>query len=89
MLFEPVRNIGLTLLVSAGIIGLFIGFAAQSLLSNLFASLQIAITQPIRGYHLLFLSIRLIIIIQCFLWILLFNNESEKCCNGLFIHFFG
>ncbi len=46
--FPGVRNIGATLLTSAGVAGIIIGFAAQKSLANLLAGLQIAITQPIK-----------------------------------------
>ncbi len=46
--FPGVRNIGASLLASAGIAGLVLGVAARSVLSNLLAGLQIALTQPIR-----------------------------------------
>jgi small-conductance mechanosensitive channel len=46
--FPGVRNIGASLLASAGIAGLVLGFAAKPILGNLLAGLQIAITQPIR-----------------------------------------
>ncbi len=46
--FSGVRQIGVSLLASAGIAGIVIGFAAQRTLGALFAGLQIAIAQPIR-----------------------------------------
>ena len=46
--FPKVRNIGATLLTSAGVAGIIIGFAAQKSIANLLAGLQIAITQPIK-----------------------------------------
>ena len=46
--FPGVRNIGASLLASAGIAGLVVGFAAKPILGNLLAGLQIAVTQPIR-----------------------------------------
>lgn len=46
--FEVVRNVGVSLLASAGIAGVVIGFAAQRTIGNLFAGLQLSITQPIR-----------------------------------------
>ncbi|SKB67139.1 mechanosensitive ion channel family protein [Alkalitalea saponilacus] len=46
--FETIREIGVSLLASAGIAGLIIGFAAQKSISMLLAGFQIAITQPIR-----------------------------------------
>lgn len=46
--FDKVYEIGLSLLASAGIAGIIIGFAAQKSLSLLLAGFQIAITQPIR-----------------------------------------
>jgi xanthosine utilization system XapX-like protein len=48
MSFEKVRQLGTTILASAGILGIIIGFAAQRTLSTLLAGLQIAITQPFR-----------------------------------------
>lgn len=48
MMFEGVRNIGVSLFASAGIAGLIIGFAAQKVIGAILAGLQIAITQPIR-----------------------------------------
>jgi len=46
--FDTARNIGLSLLTSAGIIGVVVGFAAQKSLGLVLAGLQIALTQPIR-----------------------------------------
>lgn len=48
MVFEPVRQIGATMLASAGVAGIVIGFAAQRSLGMLLAGFQIALTQPIR-----------------------------------------
>ncbi len=48
MTFDKVRQLGTSILASAGIAGIIIGFAAQRSLSTLFAGLQIALTQPIR-----------------------------------------
>ena len=48
MLFDNVRQLGASLLASAGVAGIIIGFSAQRALGNLLAGLQIAITQPIR-----------------------------------------
>jgi len=48
MTFDKVRQVGMSLLASAGIVGLIAGFAAQRSLATLFAGIQIAITQPIR-----------------------------------------
>jgi small-conductance mechanosensitive channel len=46
--FESVREYGVSLFASAGIAGLIAGLAARPVLSNLFAGIQIAVTQPIR-----------------------------------------
>ncbi len=43
-----VRQLGTSLLASAGVAGLAMGLAAKPVLSNLIAGLQIALTQPIR-----------------------------------------
>jgi small-conductance mechanosensitive channel len=48
MLFQEVRQFGTSLLASAGVVGVILGFAAQKTISNLFAGFQIAMTQPIR-----------------------------------------
>lgn len=46
--FPAVRQFGTSLLASAGLAGLVVGFAARPVLANLIAGIQIAITQPIR-----------------------------------------
>jgi small-conductance mechanosensitive channel len=48
MLFDGVRQFGTSLLASAGVVGIIIGFAAQRTIANLFAGFQLALTQPIR-----------------------------------------
>ena len=48
MTIEGVRQYGVSLLASAGAAGLVVGLALQPLLKNLFAGIQLAITQPIR-----------------------------------------
>jgi small-conductance mechanosensitive channel len=47
MLFDPVRQFGTSILASAGIAGIVIGFAAQKTLGNVLAGIQIALTQPL------------------------------------------
>ena len=42
------RQLGVSLLASAGIVGIAVGLAARPVLSNLIAGIQIAFTQPIR-----------------------------------------
>jgi small-conductance mechanosensitive channel len=46
--FQKVRQLGTTILASAGIIGVVLGFASQRSIALLFAGLQVAFTQPIR-----------------------------------------
>ncbi|RMF02603.1 MAG: mechanosensitive ion channel family protein, partial [Bacteroidetes bacterium] len=46
--FEQVRQVGTSLLASAGVAGILIGVAAQKSIANLLAGFQIAFTQPIR-----------------------------------------
>jgi len=46
--FEKVRQLGTTILASAGIIGIVVGMAAQRTIGTFIAGLQIAFTQPIR-----------------------------------------
>ena len=48
MLFEEVRRLGTSILASAGVLGIIVGFAAQKTIANLFAGFQLAMTQPIR-----------------------------------------
>lgn len=47
MTFPSVRHFGASILASAGVAGIVIGFAARPVLTNLLAGLQIALTQPI------------------------------------------
>src|SRR5205809_4861263 len=47
MLFDPVRQFGTSILASAGIAGIVLGFAAQKTLGNVLAGIQIALTQPL------------------------------------------
>jgi len=46
--FNSLRQLGTTLLASAGIVGIIVGFAAQKSLGMLLAGLQVALAQPIR-----------------------------------------
>jgi small-conductance mechanosensitive channel len=48
MTFPQIKHIGISLLASAGLVGLVIGTAMKSSLSSLIAGVQIAFTQPIR-----------------------------------------
>jgi small-conductance mechanosensitive channel len=48
MTFPRARQLGTSLLASAGVVGLVAGIAARSVFSNLLAGLQIAMAQPIR-----------------------------------------
>lgn len=48
MQFQVVRTIGVSLLASAGLVGIVVGIAAQKTIGNFVAGIQIAITQPIR-----------------------------------------
>ena len=48
MTFPSVRQIGASMLASAGIAGLVAGIAARSTFASLIAGLQVALTQPIR-----------------------------------------
>jgi small-conductance mechanosensitive channel len=48
MTFDNVRQYGVSLLASAGAAGLVVGLALQPVLKNIFAGIQLAVTQPIR-----------------------------------------
>jgi small-conductance mechanosensitive channel len=48
MTIPQIRKVGVSLLASAGIAGIIIGFAAQRSIALILAGFQIAITQPIR-----------------------------------------
>jgi small-conductance mechanosensitive channel len=48
MTFATVRSLGASFLASAGVLSVVAGLAAQTTLANLFAGLQIALTDPIR-----------------------------------------
>jgi small-conductance mechanosensitive channel len=48
MTFPSVRQIGASLLASAGVVGIVAGIAARPVFSNLIAGLQLALAQPMR-----------------------------------------
>lgn len=48
MTFPDIRQIGTSLLASAGLVGLVVGVAMRPTLASLIAGMQIALTQPIR-----------------------------------------
>lgn len=48
MSFPAVRQVGASLLASAGVLGIVAGFAARPVLGNMIAGLQIGLGQPIR-----------------------------------------
>ncbi|CDZ28366.1 mechanosensitive ion channel family protein [Neorhizobium galegae] len=48
MTFPAVQQYGVSLLASAGVAGVVLGLALQPVLKNIFAGIQLAITQPIR-----------------------------------------
>lgn len=48
MSIESIRELGVSLLASAGVAGIIIGFAAQRSFGQVFSGIQIAFTQPIR-----------------------------------------
>lgn len=48
MSFDSVRQLGVSLFASAGVVGIIAGVALRSILANFFAGVQIALTQPIR-----------------------------------------
>lgn len=48
MTFPAVQQYGVSLLASAGVAGIVLGLALQPVLKNVFAGIQLAITQPIR-----------------------------------------
>ncbi|MDX2301523.1 MAG: mechanosensitive ion channel [Microscillaceae bacterium] len=48
MTFKTIREVGISILASAGVIGIVIGFAAQKSIANIVAGIQLAFAQPIR-----------------------------------------
>lgn len=48
MQFEVVRNVGVSLLASAGVAGIVLGLAAQRTIGSVIAGIQLSVTQPIR-----------------------------------------
>lgn len=48
MTFDEARSIGVSILTSAGIAGIIIGFAAQKSIGLILSGIQLAITQPVR-----------------------------------------
>jgi small-conductance mechanosensitive channel len=54
--FKEARAVGMSLLTSAGIVGIIIGFAAQKSIGMILGGIQLAITQPIRLDDVLFIE---------------------------------
>ena len=48
MTFDRIRQVGISILASAGIIGIIVGVAAQKPIAHFLAGIQIALSQPIR-----------------------------------------
>ncbi|HEX5419821.1 MAG TPA: mechanosensitive ion channel family protein, partial [Gammaproteobacteria bacterium] len=48
MTFDEVRQYGISLLAAGGAAGIVVGLALQPILKNVFAGIQLAVTQPIR-----------------------------------------
>ena len=48
MSFDSIKSVGVSVLTSAGLAGIIVGFSAQKALGTLLAGIQIAFTQPIR-----------------------------------------
>lgn len=48
MTFNEIKKIGVSLIASAGVTGIILGFAAQKVIGGVLAGVQIALTQPIR-----------------------------------------
>lgn len=46
--FDGIREVGVSILTSAGIAGIILGLSAQKVIGTLLAGIQIALTQPIR-----------------------------------------
>jgi small-conductance mechanosensitive channel len=46
--FDVVRNVGVSLLASAGVLGMVLGIAAQRSISSLLMGVQLSLTQPVR-----------------------------------------
>ncbi|MDF1546534.1 MAG: mechanosensitive ion channel [Bacteroidales bacterium] len=48
MTFSAIRKIGVSIIASAGLTGIILGFAAQKVIGGVLAGVQLALTQPIR-----------------------------------------
>ncbi len=48
MTFNEIRRIGVSIIASAGVTGIILGFAAQKIIGGVLAGVQLAFTQPIR-----------------------------------------
>lgn len=46
--FDEIKEVGVSILTSAGIVGIVLGISAQKVFGTIFAGIQIAIAQPIR-----------------------------------------
>jgi small-conductance mechanosensitive channel len=77
--FDVVRHVGLSLLASAGIAGVVLGFAGQKSISGLIAGIQLSITQPIRLGDTIFLDGEPGVVQDIFLTYAVVRFTDDRC----------
>lgn len=77
--FDVVRHVGLSLLASAGIAGVVLGFAAQKSLAGLIAGIQLSITQPIRLGDVIFIEGETGVVQDIFLTYAVVRFWDDRC----------
>jgi small-conductance mechanosensitive channel len=77
--FDVVRHVGLSLLASAGIAGVVLGFAGQKSISGLIAGIQLSITQPVRLGDIILLDGEAGVVRDIFLTYAVIRFADDRC----------
>jgi small-conductance mechanosensitive channel len=77
--FDVVRHVGLSLLASAGIASIVLGFAGQKSISGLIAGIQLSITQPVRLGDTIFIEGESGVVEDIFLTYAVIRFIDERC----------
>ncbi|MGO8992923.1 MAG: mechanosensitive ion channel family protein, partial [Polyangiaceae bacterium] len=77
--FDVVRHVGLSLLASAGIVGIVVGLAAQKSLAGLIAGIQLSITQPVRLGDTIFIDGEIGLVEDIFLTYAVVRYWDDRC----------
>ena len=77
--FDVVRHVGLSLLASAGILGVDVGLAAQKSLAGVIAGIQLSITRPLRLGDTIFIEGEIGLVQDVFLTYAVIRFWDDRC----------